>query len=29
MIAKVELLDAFLKDIGIEIAIPRAVEEQP
>ena len=26
LIAKVELLDAFLKDIGMEIAIPRAVE---
>ena len=26
--AKIELLDAFLKDIGMEIAIPRAVEDE-
>jgi predicted nucleic acid-binding protein len=28
LIAKVELLDAFLKDIGMEIAIPKAVEAE-
>jgi len=28
LIAKVELLDAFLKDIGMEIAIPKAVEDE-
>jgi len=28
LIAKVELLDAFLKDIGMEIAIPQAVEDE-
>jgi predicted nucleic acid-binding protein len=26
--AKIELLDAFLKNIGMEIAIPRAVEDE-
>ena len=28
LIAKVELLDAFLNDIGMEIAIPQAVEDE-
>ncbi len=28
LIAKVELLDLFLKDIGMEIAIPKAVEDE-
>jgi len=28
LIAKIELLDAFLKDIGMEIAIPKAVEDE-
>jgi hypothetical protein len=28
LIAKVELLDVFLKDIGMEIAIPKAVEDE-
>jgi hypothetical protein len=28
LIAKVELLDTFLKDIGMEIAIPKAVEDE-
>ncbi len=28
LIAKIELLDVFLKDIGMEIAIPRAVEDE-
>jgi hypothetical protein len=28
LIAKVELLDVFVKDIGMEIAIPRAVEDE-
>ena len=26
--AKIELLDLFLKEIGMEVAIPRAVEEE-
>jgi len=28
LIAKIELLDLFLSEIGIEVAIPRAVEEE-
>src|SRR5271157_5170122 len=28
LIAKIELLDVFLKDIGMEIAIPQAVEDE-
>ena len=28
LIAKIELLDVFLKDIGMEIAIPKAVEDE-
>jgi predicted nucleic acid-binding protein len=28
LIAKIELLDLFLKEIGMEVAIPRAVEEE-
>jgi predicted nucleic acid-binding protein len=28
LIAKIELLDAFLADIGMEIAIPKAVEDE-
>ena len=28
LIAKVELLDVFLKDFGMEIAIPKAVEDE-
>jgi predicted nucleic acid-binding protein len=28
LIAKIELLDAFLKDIGMEVAIPKAVEDE-
>ncbi len=28
LIAKVELLDLFLKEIGMEVAIPKAVEEE-
>ena len=28
LIAKIELLDLFLREIGMEVAIPRAVEEE-
>ena len=28
LIAKIELLDLFLKEIGMEVAIPKAVEEE-
>lgn len=28
LIAKIELLSAFLKDIGMEVSIPKAVEEE-